>query len=110
MAEKNYNAFEGLNTSNARMENETREQYKARLKAIKKVEKLYFKLGREAFQQMFPNGVGEALKNSAEEAYNENNPPTEYNEKEAKDFIKKMQKSAEELPTEIPTEGFGEAK
>ena len=70
MAEQNYNAFEGLNTSNARMENETREQYKARLKAIKQIEKLYFKLGREAFQQLFPNGIGEAMKNSAEEAPN----------------------------------------
>ena len=83
MAEKNYNAFEGLNTSNARLENETREQYKSRLKAIKQIEKLYFKIGREAFQQMFPNGVGEALKNSTEEANKQ---------------------------TEIPTKGFGEAK
>ena len=70
MTEQNYNAFKGLNTSNTRMENETREQYKARLKAIKQAEKLYFKLGREAFQQLFPNGIGEAMKNSAEEAPN----------------------------------------
>ena len=92
MTEQNYNAFAGLNTSNTRMEDETREQYKARLKAIKQAEKLYFKLGREQFQQMFPNGIGEAIKNSAEESYNENNPPAEYNEKEAKDFIEKMNK------------------
>ena len=97
MTEKNYNAFEGLNTNNARMENETREQYKTRLKAIKQAEKLYFKLGRETFQQMFPNGIGEAMKNSAEEAYNKNNPPAEYNEKEAKEFVEKMKKAAEKL-------------
>ena len=76
MIEKNYSAFEGLNTNNARMENETREQYKARLKAVKQAEKLYFKVGREAFQQMFPNGIGEAMKNSAEEALSKNNPPS----------------------------------
>ena len=71
MIEKNYSAFEGLNTNNARMENETREQYKARLKAVKQAEKLYFKVGREAFQQMFPNGVSEVLGDS-EEVHNKN--------------------------------------
>ena len=65
MAE-NYNAFEGLDLSDARNENETREQYKARLKTIKQAEKLYFKVGREVFQQMFPNGVKEALEASTE--------------------------------------------
>ena len=68
---ENYNAFAGLNTSNARMEDETREQYKARLKAIKQAEKLYFKFGREQFQQMFPNGIGEAMKNKPKEEINE---------------------------------------
>ena len=63
---KNYSAFEGLNLSDARMKNETREQYKARLKAIKQAEKLYFKFGREQFQQMFPNGVKEALEASTD--------------------------------------------
>ena len=33
----NYQAFEGLNLSDARMENETREEYKNRLKANKKI-------------------------------------------------------------------------
>ena len=37
MAEKNYNAFEGLNLSDARSKNETREQYKERLKTNKKI-------------------------------------------------------------------------
>ena len=72
---ENYSAFAGLNLSDARMKNETREEYKKRLKQNKQIEKIYFKIGREAFQQMFPNGIGEAMKNSAEEALSKNNPP-----------------------------------
>ena len=68
----NYKAFEGLNLNNARSENETRKQYKARLKQNDKILKLYNQVGRDAFKEMFPGGVQEALKNSAEEAYNEN--------------------------------------
>ena len=56
MAEE-YSAFEGLNLSDARMENETREEYKKRLKQNGQVMKLYFKVGREAFQEMFPEGI-----------------------------------------------------
>ena len=65
MAE-NYNAFEGLDLSDARNENETREEYKQRLKQNRQVIKLYNKIGREQFQQMFPNGVKEALEASTE--------------------------------------------
>tara|TARA_Y100001963_G_scaffold102423_1_gene140957 strand:- start:222 stop:452 length:231 start_codon:yes stop_codon:yes gene_type:complete len=54
---ENYNAFEGLNLSDARSENETREEYKLRLKQNKQVMKVYNKLGREQFQQMFPEGA-----------------------------------------------------
>ena len=54
---KEYSAFEGLNLSDARSENETREEYKKRLKLNGKVMKLYFKVGREAFQEMFPEGI-----------------------------------------------------
>ena len=61
MVEKNYSAFGGLNLSDARSKNETREQYKERLKTNKKILKLYSTVGRDAFQEMFPNGVGEAL-------------------------------------------------
>jgi hypothetical protein len=71
----NYQAFEGLNLSDARMENETREEYKNRLKANKKIMKIYFKVGREAFKEMFPNGVTDALL-EAEAVYNENNSKT----------------------------------
>ena len=57
MAEQNYSAFEGLNLSDTRSENETREEYKERLKQNRQALKLYNKVGREAFQQMFPEGV-----------------------------------------------------
>ena len=57
MTEQNYNAFAGLNLSDARMENETREEYKKRQKQNKQALKLYNKVGREQFQQMFPEGI-----------------------------------------------------
>tara|TARA_Y100001963_G_C6488798_1_gene312445 strand:+ start:207 stop:422 length:216 start_codon:yes stop_codon:yes gene_type:complete len=63
---ENYSAFKGLDLSNARNENETREEYKARLKANKQILKLYNEVGREKFQLMFPNGVKEALEASTE--------------------------------------------
>ena len=54
---KSYSAFEGLNLSDARMENETREEYKKRKNQNKQVLKIYNKVGREQFQQMFPEGI-----------------------------------------------------
>ena len=57
MAEENYSAFKGLNLSDARSENETRDEYKERLKRNKKVLKIYNTVGREQFQEMFPEGV-----------------------------------------------------
>ena len=68
----NYSAFEGINLSNARSEGESYEDYRKRLKQNKDILKLYNTVGRDNFKEMFPNGVQEALKNSAEEAYNEN--------------------------------------
>ena len=68
----NYSAFNDVNLSNARSENESYEDYKKRLKQNEQIFKTYFTVGRDVFEQMFPGGVGEALKNSAEEAYNEN--------------------------------------
>ena len=67
-----YRPFKDLNLSNARGEDETYEQYRSRLRQNEKIFKLYDKIGRDGFQEMFPNGVHEALENSAEEAYNEN--------------------------------------
>ena len=67
----NYKAFEGLNLSNARSEDETYEQYKSRLRTNKKIMKLYNTIGLDGFREMFPNGVHEALESSAEEVHNE---------------------------------------
>ena len=68
----NYSAFAEINLSNARSENESYEDYKKRLKQNNDILKLYKTVGRDNFKEMFPNGVHEALKNSAEETYNEN--------------------------------------
>jgi len=65
---KEYSAFEGLNLNDARMENETREQYKSRLKSNKEILKLYNKVGREQFQLMFPDGIHEAMSKATEKA------------------------------------------
>ena len=67
-----YRAFNDINLSNARSEGESYEDYRKRLKQNKGILKLYNTIGRDNFKEMFPNGVHEALKNSAEEAYNEN--------------------------------------
>ena len=55
--EDNYSAFKGMNLSGARSENETREQYKQRLRTNKKAMKLYETIGREACKEMFPAGI-----------------------------------------------------
>ena len=49
--------FKDLNLSDARSENETREEYKLRLKQNRQVMKVYNKVGREQFKQLFPEGV-----------------------------------------------------
>ena len=54
---ENYSAFTNLDLSNTRNENETREEYKKRQKQNKQAHKLYFTVGREQFQQMFPEGI-----------------------------------------------------
>tara|TARA_R110002167_G_scaffold205899_1_gene409879 strand:- start:54 stop:305 length:252 start_codon:yes stop_codon:yes gene_type:complete len=60
----NYSAFNEVNLSNARSENESQEDYKKRLKQNSEIVKLYTTVGRDNFKQMFPNGVQEALKNT----------------------------------------------
>tara|TARA_Y100000592_G_scaffold65992_1_gene102609 strand:- start:922 stop:1158 length:237 start_codon:yes stop_codon:yes gene_type:complete len=60
----NYSAFNDINLSNARSENESYENYRERLKRNRQILKLYNTIGRDAFEQMFPAGVGEAIKNS----------------------------------------------
>ena len=62
----NYSAFNDINLSNARSENESYEDYKKRLKQNEQILKLYNTVGRDAFKEMFPGGVGEALKKAEE--------------------------------------------
>ena len=62
----NYKAFAGVNLSNARSENESYEDYKKRLKQNEGILKLYNTIGRDAFKEMFPGGVLEALKKAEE--------------------------------------------
>ena len=63
----NYRAFNDVNLSNARSENESYEDYKKRLKQNEQILKLYNTVGRDNFKEMFPNGVEEALKVTQEE-------------------------------------------
>ena len=62
----NYSAFNNINLSNARSENESYKDYRKRLKQNKQILKLYNTVGRDNFKEMFPNGVQEALKTSTE--------------------------------------------
>jgi hypothetical protein len=64
----NYSAFNEVNLSNARSENESFEDYKKRQKQNSEIIKLYKTVGRDNFKQMFPNGITEAIKNADEEA------------------------------------------
>ena len=62
----NYSAFNEINLSNARSKNESYEDYRKRLKQNEEILKLYNTVGRDAFKEMFPVGVGEALKKAEE--------------------------------------------
>ena len=62
----NYRAFNDVNLSNARSENESYEDYKKRLKQNEQILKLYNTIGRDNFKEMFPGGVQEALKKAEE--------------------------------------------
>ena len=64
----NYSAFNEVNLSNARSENESYEDYKKRQKQNSEIIKLYNTVGRDNFKEMFPNGITEAIKNSEKEA------------------------------------------
>ena len=71
---ENYKAFDKLNLSDTRSENETREDYKKRLRQNKLALKLYDKVGRDAFQQMFPDGISyDLFETPPEEEVKENN-------------------------------------
>jgi hypothetical protein len=64
----NYSAFNEVNLSNARSENESFEDYKKRQKQNQAILKVYNTTGRDNFKEMFPNGILEAIKNSEQEA------------------------------------------
>ena len=53
----NYEAFAGVNLSNARSENESYEDYRERLRRNEKILKLYNTVGRDIFKEMFPAGI-----------------------------------------------------
>ena len=74
---ENYSAFKDLDLNNARNENETREEYKLRLKQNRQVMKIYNTVGRENFQQMFPEGVNyKMFEQPTKEEINEKNQTT----------------------------------
>ena len=62
----NYSAFNEVNLSNARSENESFEDYKKRLKQNSEIVKIYTTAGRDNFKSMFPNGILKAIKDSEE--------------------------------------------
>ena len=77
MTEKNYSAFENLNLNDTRSKNETREEYKLRLKRNRQIMKIYDKVGREKFQQMFPEGINyKMFEQPTKEETNEQNKTT----------------------------------
>jgi len=57
-----YRPFRDLDLNNARNENESYEDYRKRLKQNEQIFKLYNTVGLDAFKEMFPSGVQEALK------------------------------------------------
>ena len=88
----NYKAFAGLNLSNARGEDETYEQYRSRLRTNKKIMKMYFTIGLDGFKEIFPNGVHEALQNSAEEIHDELKEAKEESSGESHELLKNSSK------------------
>ena len=64
MTTEEYRPFRDMNFSNARNESESYEDYRKRLKQNSEILKLYNILGLDAFKEMFPAGIGEALKNN----------------------------------------------
>ena len=66
MTTEEYRPFRDMNLSNARNESESYEDYRKRLKQNSEILKLYSVVGLDAFKEMFPNGVQEALKASTE--------------------------------------------
>ena len=64
MTTEEYRPLKGLDLNNDRNENESYKDYRKRLKQNSEILKLYSVVGLDAFKEMFPNGIGEALKNN----------------------------------------------
>ena len=64
MTDKQEHSLLDTNLSNARSENESYEDYRNRLRINKEVIKTYFTVGREAFREIYPNGVGDAIRSA----------------------------------------------
>tara|TARA_R100001480_G_scaffold124193_1_gene122621 strand:- start:114 stop:365 length:252 start_codon:yes stop_codon:yes gene_type:complete len=64
MTTEEYRPLKDLDLNNARNKNESYEDYRKRLKQNSEIIKLYNTLGLDAFKEMFPAGIGEALKNN----------------------------------------------
>ena len=56
-----------INLSNARSENESYEVYRERLTTNKQILRTYFLHGRDAFREMFPNGVATAMQEAQQQ-------------------------------------------
>ena len=66
--------FEGLNMNNARGEDEDFQDYKARQKINKNLEKIYKKLGSEECKKQFPMGFKYAIIQDIENTNKKNEP------------------------------------
>ena len=81
MTTEEYRPLKDLDLNNARNENESYEDYRKRLKQNESILKLYNTVGLDAFKEMFPGGVSEALKNSTEETDKQLQPTVHNSEK-----------------------------
>ena len=73
--------FEGLNMSNAREEDEDFDDYKARRKMNKNLEKIYKKLGPEGCKKQFPMGFKYAIIQDIENTNKKNEELEKNNDK-----------------------------
>tara|TARA_R110002051_G_C8365836_1_gene442662 strand:+ start:42 stop:506 length:465 start_codon:yes stop_codon:yes gene_type:complete len=73
--EEGYSLFSGLNLSNKREEDETYEDYKARMKLNKMLQIIYKKLGREECMKQYPQGFRYAIEQTILDTNKKNAQP-----------------------------------
>ena len=71
--------FHGINLSNEREVDESREDYKYRLKTNKDLDKIYKNLGREEAKKQFPEGFKQAIIYALEQQKKDKESPVEIN-------------------------------